>query len=328
MAIFHLSLKPSGRWCFPSLIIPFPFPSVRIWQTVLNPWPLLRHDPCLALFLARGESIQLLLKPQAFRPPAWPAPDPGAVAGVSRPLPLPALTDLVLPQLQGPDLVPLLFVGRQLPAFELPVNCHFAGIEPFPTLGATVDATARMDPVLLITPIVLCVGRFHGRRWGRQLHPPLQNGPHPGHLPNQSLQAVLGTERANLSLCWKRCFSPLPSCRSLCSPTDQKAVSTHSERVGMCRPRRGTATLKCGRDALRYFSWNLTIQGTIEQPIQSSSSPHLKPIPLAFQETGRGPESGFGNKGRQFLLASRFLSAGLAHLWDSHVRCSHPWSQR
>jgi hypothetical protein len=63
-------------------------------------------------------------------------------------------SDLSLPGLCGPDLVPLFFVGRQSPSLELTVRAiHFAGMEPLAALGTAIDAIAFGYPIFLLTPV-------------------------------------------------------------------------------------------------------------------------------------------------------------------------------
>jgi hypothetical protein len=47
-----------------------------------------------------------------------------------------------------------LFVGWQLPAPERAGSMPFTGAQPLPAFGATIDAIATGDPVLLIAPII------------------------------------------------------------------------------------------------------------------------------------------------------------------------------
>jgi len=60
----------------------------------------------------------------------------------------------VLTSFNGFNLVTLGFVGRQLPAQELPVLLPFAGIQPLAALGAAIHPNPIRNPIFLITPIV------------------------------------------------------------------------------------------------------------------------------------------------------------------------------
>jgi len=54
-----------------------------------------------------------------------------------------------------PDLIPLLFVGRQSPPFKLTVSTeYFAGMKPLATFGTTINLISIGNRILLITPIV------------------------------------------------------------------------------------------------------------------------------------------------------------------------------
>lgn len=67
---------------------------------------------------------------------------------------LQAGSDLSLPGLCGPNLVTLLFVGRQSPPRELAVRTvHFAGMKSLAAFGAAIDAIAVGYPIFLITPV-------------------------------------------------------------------------------------------------------------------------------------------------------------------------------
>jgi hypothetical protein len=54
-----------------------------------------------------------------------------------------------------PDLVPLLFVGRQSPPLKLAVRLEDpAGMKPLAALGATVNSVSVRDNILLLAPVI------------------------------------------------------------------------------------------------------------------------------------------------------------------------------
>src|SRR5512136_1810597 len=72
------------------------------------------------------------------------------------------------------DPMALGFVGRQLPALELPVLLPFAGVQPLAALGATINTISLRDPILLIAPVLhsLCL-----RQWAQhQRHTAMNRG--------------------------------------------------------------------------------------------------------------------------------------------------------